>query len=709
MTPTTNNNAAAQPNGTQPNVKGPFWQPWGVWGCLWRTLVMLAGFALISFIIGTCVKGCDHNPGPDPDPLDTTKLNIDTTLINQDDLYDDKLPPELRDSSLVDDWNDSIPGVDELPNPKDNYIPPLDTTHFILNPEDSLSTIIDDQLMVLFNSKDLKSDMASFARQFKRLYPNNDYAIVYYNPLAGTMLLKIPSDDLIKVAKELPDKISDIDFAADVVDVLKEFSRPSDSGFSNANYDEYFRLIQAYDAWDITQGSPDVKVAIVDSYFDLSHPEIGERYVDRIHIHTKSRMVQPPSLSELPKTYDKALYEAIGDYTHGTHVAGCAIGAQNNKIGCSGIAPKCTWIPVSIATTEGTSSFYILEGVLYAVYHGADVINLSLGKDWGENAKNMPLKYQVDYAKNKYLRGENLWNYLVKVLDDHNCVLVAAAGNETVLSGMEAMKRNNSIIKVEAVDGKGIAAQFTNFGKVPEYNVDFSTVAAPGVDIWNAICRLYAPLFDGFIRHYPDLGYTITQSESMMTMNGTSMAAPIVTGAVALLKSKNKDLTAEQIIDILVSTGRQTDTRHRIGPTIQLRAALDVTGGSQRLNYDDVMKNHDLLIGKWKSTKTLTLEDETTKEELDKLWQYFIFPNSLSGTTEYHTLNTKRIYTSNATVTWQQNSVLFKLSGKPITSDGKHDINQDEFICRPSKNRELEVSCMRNGYERYKFYLEKVN
>ena len=710
MEPTTNNKGTLpstnQPSANQPTPKAPFWQPWGAWGCLWRTLVMLAGFALITFLIGTSVKGCNHNS----DPLDSTELNIDTTLLDQDDQYD--IPPALRDSSLVDDWNDSIPGVDELPDPDDNFIPPIDSTHLVANPEDSLSVIIDDQLIVLINSQNIKRDMASFAKKFKQVYPDDRYEITYYNPLSGTMLLNVPPDNLIKVANELPDKIPDIDFAVDLANVIAETSRPSDSGFSNASYDEYFRLIQAYDAWEITKGSPDVKVAIVDSYFDLTHPEIGERYVDRIHIPTKSRMVLPPQLSELPKTNDQELFDAIGNYSHGTHVAGCAIGAQNNRIGCSGIAPECSWIPISIADPNSSGGFHpldVIDGILYAAYHDADVVNASLGRQFSEFAKYLPLKTQVDYAKKESLRGEKLWNYIVKVLNDHNCVFVTASGNETILTGMDPMNRNPYIIRVEAVDAKGIASNFTNFGKVPEYNVDYSTVAAPGVSIWNAIVCRYTPLFDNLVNKYSDfLPFTVSKEECMMTMDGTSMASPIVAGAVALLKSKNKDLTAEQIIDILVSTGKQTDRRHRIGPTIQLRAALDATSDGERLNYDDLMKNHDLLIGKWKSTKTLSLVDEATRKELDKHWQYFIFPNTTSGTTEFHTLNTKRIYVAGLVVSWQNQSISIQQNGPAKSRDGEL-ITKDDYVCRPSKNRELEVSCMRNGKERFKFYLEKVN
>ena len=681
MTPAQHTQASA----SQSSAHRPFWDPWGAWGCLWRTMVMLLGLVLISLLIGVLLRGCGgSNRFDDHDNSDD---KIDSTLF--EDSLRRELPPELRDSSLVDDWNDSIPGVAELPDPRNNYIPPVDSTDFITNPEDSARIIVGNQIIVLFDSQDLEKDIVSFARQFKRLYPGNDYSVVYYNKQAGTMILQVPDSQLISVLDELPRSITDINFAVDVVEVLAECGRPSDPGFGVADYDSYYRLIQAYEAWDVTQGNPDVKVAIVDSYFDLSHPEIGSRYVDPIHIPSKTRMVLPPDGP--PHTEGE-----LTAYCHGSHVAGIAIGGLDNRLGCSGIAPKCSWIPISLGTQ--LTSFNIIEGILYAAYHGADVVNASLGTNWSDDVKSWPLKKQVEFAQHANTRGERLWNYVIKTLDDHNCVLVFSSGNEGLLTGMESNKRHPNVIKVEAVDAKGTAAGFTNYGKVPEAHLDYSTVAAPGVGIWSVTDRRCVPI-------WRSIGYKASLPDGFQEMDGTSMSAPVVTGAVALLKSKNKQLSAQQIVDILVSTGLQTDTKHRIGPTLQLRAALDATGGT-RLNFDDLMHNHDLLKGKWKSTKTLNLE--TNGVVTDKLWQYFIFPSTDAGTTEYHMVSSKHVYSATVTVDWNPDRVTFTLNG-PATSPGGDVITQDYFVCRPDKNKQLEVSCMRSGKERYKFYLEKVN
>lgn len=660
----------------------PFWKPWGVGGCLWRTLLFLLGMTLICLLLALLLRGC----GTGRNPIQNNPFNpfVSDSIGKMEDPYH-----ELRDTTLVKEWNDSIPGIKELPRPDENYIPPVDSSRIVTNPEDSLSKIICDQLIVFFNSKDLKQDMAVFAKKFKEIYPGQGYEILYYNPTAGTMLLGVPEDKLLDIADELPQKITGIDFRVTTNEILAEGVKPSDPGFGVADYDEYFKLIQAYEAWDITRGSKDVKVAIIDSYFDLSNPEIGERYMDRINIPSKNQNVFPPVKS--PTKDD------ITSYCHGSHVAGIAIGSQNNKFGCSGIAPECSWIPISLG--DQLTTFNIMEGILYAVYHGADVVNFSIGRDFPPEAKKIPLGDQINYAITENKRGEELWKYIIKTANDHNCVLCTSAGNSTVLMGLDPKNRDESIIKVEAVDGKGQMAEFSNFGEVPEANLHYSIVAAPGVKIWSVTEKRCAPF-------WKESGIKVSPNDGFQEMDGTSMAAPIVTGAVALLKSKNKDLTSEQVIKILTMTAKQTDKKHRIGPTIQIKDALDATGG-ELLNFDDLMKNHDLLIGKWKSTYELMIEDSKTKKKLDDMWTYFIFTSTSDGILENHAIQTKLIYRAKLNVKWSADKIIITQIGDAVSSDG-NSMNKDDFVCRPNKNRLLEASVQRNGKERYTFMLEKV-
>jgi subtilisin family serine protease len=116
---------------------------------------------------------------------------------------------------------------------------------------------------------------------------------------------------------------------------------------------------------------------------------------------------------------------------------------------------------------------------------------------------------------------------------------------------MDASKRNANTIRVSAVDRNLKKADFSNYGNFTDRNIHESTISAPGVEIWGA-----AP------------------ENSYIAWPGTSFAAPIITGVVALIKSENKDFTTTQIIKILQSTGKTVQGAPEIGKLVQVKDAL---------------------------------------------------------------------------------------------------------------------------------------
>ena len=295
------------------------------------------------------------------------------------------------------------------------------------------------------------------------------------------------------------------------------------------------KTIKAEESWDLTKGSNKLTIAIVDNGFNAQHPEFKNKIVMPYNVWTHSNVI------------------FAQEEDHGTHVAGTALALMDNSEGLCGIAPNCAFMPIQVANENDVmTTTSILDGVLYALYQGADVINISLGSVFDEN---MPENVQLDLQENHFKEEERLWSEIMKIADKHKATIVLAAGNDNMLAGLDAFHRPKNFIVVSALDKEGglvNKAEFSNYGQ-------YSTISAPGVDIFSS---------------FGASGYEY--------MSGTSMAAPVVTGAVALLKSINKDLTSEEIICILQGTGLPVGGN--IGNLIQLSEALKKVQSGQYEN-----------------------------------------------------------------------------------------------------------------------------
>jgi len=191
------------------------------------------------------------------------------------------------------------------------------------------------------------------------------------------------------------------------------------------------------------------------------------------------------------------------DNGHGTHVAGI-IGAKNNDIGIVGVAPDASLFAVKVLDSDGTGYLSdIISGIDWSIKNHMDIINLS----FGTKEKSVALKQIVDEAYNKGI------------------LVVAAAGNGGNTSGtgdtVQFPAKYHSVIAVGAVDHKNQRGTFSATGAGLE-------VVAPGVNV---------------LSFYLNNEYAY--------MSGTSMAAPFVSGTLALLKQANPRLSNIQLREIL--------------------------------------------------------------------------------------------------------------------------------------------------------------
>lgn len=181
---------------------------------------------------------------------------------------------------------------------------------------------------------------------------------------------------------------------------------------------------------------------------------------------------------------------------HGTAVASIIAGDSRDV---PGVAPRCSLLGVRVASDEGVGdAFTLAEGIVTAVDHGANIINLCLGT----RTDSFILRQAVEYAI------------------ENGVALVAAAGNDAT-EGLLYPARYEGVTAVSAVDAAGRHLYFANRGE----EVD---LAAPGVAV-NAA----AP------------------GDSVAPFSGTSAAVPFVSGALAVLVSENNELTPVAATDIL--------------------------------------------------------------------------------------------------------------------------------------------------------------
>jgi subtilisin family serine protease len=282
---------------------------------------------------------------------------------------------------------------------------------------------------------------------------------------------------------------------------------PSAASFYQLGYQWDMQIIHADDAWAAGASGDGVTVAIIDSGIDATHPDLAG-LVDA----SRSVAFVPNANPLIPAWGD--------DYFHGTHVAGTVV---SNGLGTSGVAPHTTLMAVKVCGAFFGCPFgAILSGIVFSATNGADVVNMSLGglinrSATGGGSLNALLNRVINYAASQ------------------GVTVVSAAGNSGL--DLDHLGRDYHAGPYQATpcaNGNGMCVSATNvFDEVTSYS-NYGTsavgVAAPGGD-----------------GSFPVLSVCSTQSVYLPTLGincgptnylwatGTSMAAPHVSGAAALL------------------------------------------------------------------------------------------------------------------------------------------------------------------------------
>ncbi|WP_323097561.1 S8 family serine peptidase [Intrasporangium sp. YIM S08009] len=283
-----------------------------------------------------------------------------------------------------------------------------------------------------------------------------------------------------------------------VADVSLDYVRKASATPNDPEYpyggQAYLRTLRMPTAWDRSKGSLNTVVAVVDSGVDGRHSDLTGRTVAGWNALTNTAI--PAGASS-------------DDYWHGTMVAGIIAAETNNGDGIAGVAWNARVMPVKVLDSFGSGNDSdVIEGMTWAVDHGARIINLSLGGDGDSPALHDAVRYAVGKG----------------------AVVVAAAGND----GDDVPQypaAYSEAIAVSATDTAGSLTDFSSHGS-------WVDVAAPGFGIESTA-------MGG--------GYAIA--------DGTSFSAPITAGVVALMRTQTPSLTPAQVLARLRSTARDAGPR----------------------------------------------------------------------------------------------------------------------------------------------------
>lgn len=308
----------------------------------------------------------------------------------------------------------------------------------------------------------------------------------------------------------------------------------------------YLGQAKAYEAWEIANADTSILIAIIDTGIDPGHPDLRnalwhnyeEMGTDGRGRDKRTNGVDDDNngLVDDWEGYDFGGNDGYSPdnnptprYFHGTHVAGTAGATGNNNVGIAGIGFGARLMSIKISDDEAIQDPLLTggaNGILYAARMGAQIINCS----WGGLGRSQAEQDLID------------------MVTDMGSLVVAAAGNEgSNLSAYPASYRN--VLSVASVSGGDRRSFFSNF------NIDVG-ISAPGERMFST-----APL-------------SIVPS-GYKTSEGTSMAAPVISGAAALVLAKYPWLMPEEIMAVLRSNADNIDAQN---------PAMELLLGSGRIN-----------------------------------------------------------------------------------------------------------------------------
>jgi len=457
-------------------------------------------------------------------------------------------------------------------------------------------------------ARPVKSGSAG-AKQFNRV---NDEILVKFKASSRPVTIKIVRagdfNEFLNYYSNLPE----VDYAEPNY-IYQASIIPSDTFFNNQ---WYLQKVRATLAWDNIRESPDVVIAILDSGVQINHPDlVSNIWLNKKEIagnnidDDKNGFIDDANgwdfVNNVPDPAPKFKPGFTEDgILHGTIIAGIAAASGNNAAGVAGITWKAKIMPLKVLDDKGEgSASKVIKAVDYAVANGANIINLSfVGFDYSKGLD--------DAIKRAY---------------DAGLIVVAAGGNEVGQGAgyyldetpmypvcLDGVSGENRVIGVAATDTMDQKAIFSSFGS------KCIDIAAPGVSIFSTV--VYSP--DNYIKDQPFNKYYDGY------WSGTSVAVPMVSGALALIESANPALNRNEIIKALLDNA---DNISRVNPNYLGQLGKGRLNVAAAVNYASSILNNKiekLLIGPKNGMASLV---KITDADGKKDNEFYAYGNNFKG------------------------------------------------------------------------------
>jgi subtilisin family serine protease len=393
--------------------------------------------------------------------------------------------------------------------------------------------------------------------------------IVSSTPKIGVVVIAPRNADVVKQIeglKEVQAIVPDLNTRwVDPVKVVEDVNPPS----IGTNEPYFYRLwgmdvIDAPEAWNEGYRGAGARVFILDSGIDADNPDLAPN------------LNQSLSTSFVPgEGFNVATYSQAF-FNHGTHVAG-TIAAADNTWGVIGVAPNAEIVAVKVLSeSTGSGNFsWINAGIVYAAQNGADVINMSIGARFNRNGfylddNDVWQKIPAVYMQNLIVAQQRAVNYAVRM----GATVIVSAGNDYANNDGNGSTVNipadlQNVIAVSAtaphwwyydyyykITGTifDYPASYSNFGK------SLVTVAAPGGDelAYPKTNWSWDMILSNGVGPYP--GSDGKMYYPFFYAEGTSMAAPHVSGVAALIIGKNGgQMNPVEVTQKIVKTADKID------------------------------------------------------------------------------------------------------------------------------------------------------